>query len=109
MTAFLTLWSQDSVRVAYTDLKEILVLASKGEKLDSLERSYEAKIFLLESKVYDREEQLQLSGELITEQLAHIGRMESEVADLKKRRKILRSLFFGALVVIGVETIVILT
>lgn len=103
-----TLWSQDSVRVAYSDLKEILILASKGEKLDSLVSAYELQIEIKEGKITLREDQLLLSEELIEEQGNLINSQASEIEKLERKRKNLRTAVIGLTIGVIFETFIIL-
>lgn len=107
---FSTLWSQDkdSTKIAYNDLKEILVLASKGEKLDSLVDSYELKLEIKEGKITLREDQLMLAEGLIEEQGNLINSQASEIVELKNKRSILRKVLGAAGIIILVETGIIL-
>ena len=95
MIPFSTLWCQDSVKVAYTDLKEILILASKGEKLDSLVSAYELQIEIKEGKITLREDQLQIAGETIQKQYAVIQDLEANLAESERKRGVLKKIAIG--------------
>ena len=103
-----TLWSQDSVKVAYTDLKEILVLASAGEKLDSLVSAYQLQIEIKEGKITLREDQLQIAGETIKKQYAYIQDLEANLAESERKRVRLKQLAIGLGVAVIGETFAIL-
>jgi len=104
-----TLWSQgkDSTKIAYDDLKEILVLADKGEKLDSLVQAYEIKLDAKDGKITLREDQLQIAGETIQKQYAYIQDLEANNAELERKNVLLKKICWGMLAVIGIETIIL--
>lgn len=103
-----TLWSQDSVKVAYVDLKEILILASAGEKLDSLVSAYELQIEIKEGKITLREDQLLLAEELIEEQGNLINTQKKEIYKLERKRKNLRTAVVGLTIAVIFEAFLIL-
>ena len=86
MTVSSTLWSQDSVRVSYNDLKEIIVLASKGEKLDSLIFHYDLQLDIKDSKIEMREQQLAIAGELIAKQSIMLADLNAKLSESERKR-----------------------
>ena len=102
-----TLWSQDSVRVAYTDLKEILILASAGEKLDSLVSAYELQIEIKEGKITLREDQLQIAGETIQKQYEYIQDLEADLAESERKRGTLKKIAIGLGIAVIGETFIL--
>jgi len=107
LTQSSTLWSQDSVKVAYTDLKEILILASAGEKLDSLVNAYELQIEIKEGKITLREDQLQIAGETIKKQYAYIQDLEANLAESERKKKIFKQLAIGLGIAVIGETFIL--
>jgi len=105
---FSMLWSQDSVKVAYADLKEILILASAGEKLDSLVCAYELQIEIKEGKITLREDQLLLAEDLIEEQGNLINSQKKEIDKLERKRKNLRTAVVGLAIGVIFEAFLIL-
>jgi len=102
-----TLWSQDSVKVAYTDLKEILILAAAGEKMDSLVMAYELQIEIKEGKITLREDQLQIAGETIQKQYAYIQDLEANLAESERKRGLLKKIAIGLGVAVIGETFIL--
>jgi len=104
LTASSTLWSQDSVKVAYSDLKEILILASKGEKMDTLIYHFELQLEIKDSKIELREEQLQLAQELISKQSIVIADLQAKLSESERKRLNLKRGAIALFGVIGIET-----
>lgn len=108
LTASLTPWCQDSVKVAYSDLKEILILASKGEKVDSLIAAYELQIEIKDSQVIIREDQLKVAQELIEKQYSIINDQQAKIAVLERRKRILSGLSGALGGIILIETLILI-
>lgn len=104
---FSTLWSQDSVRVAYVDLKEILILASKGEAVDSLIYHYDFQIEIKESIIELKNDQLKLAGELIARQSILISDLQAKLSESERKRKNLKTILWSAVGIIGIETLIL--
>lgn len=68
-----------------------------------------SQIETLQDEVSIRLAELELAGELITEQGERISDLEAKLSESERKRAVTRKLFFGALTVIAVETIVIFT
>jgi PIN domain nuclease of toxin-antitoxin system len=102
-----TLWCQDSVKVAYTDLKEILILASAGEKMDSLVSAYELQIEIKEGKITLREDQLKIAGETIQKQYAYIQDLEANLAESERKRGLLKKIAIGLGIAVIGETFIL--
>lgn len=105
MTVSSTLWSQDSVRVSYNDLKEIIVLASKGEKLDSLIFHYDLQLDIKDSKIEMREQQLAIAGELIAKQSIMLADLNAKLSESERKRANIKKFLICSVGVIGVETL----
>ena len=107
LTAFSTAWSQDSTKVAYSDLKEILILASKGEQVDSLVYHYELQLEIKDSKIEIREDELLLAKELIEKQAAVISDQSAKIAHLERRNKNIRRACFSFIGISILEAVII--
>ena len=105
MTVSSTLWSQDSVRVSYNDLNEIIVLASKGEKLDSLIFHYDLQLDIKDSKIEMREQQLAIAGELIAKQSIMLADLNAKLSESERKRANIKKCLICSVGVIGVETL----
>lgn len=108
MTASLTLWCQDSTKVSYNDLKEILILASKGEKIDSIITAYDIKIELIESIIELKNDELLLSADLILAQKQFIDKLSNQL-EISEKKVIRRGriIVIGSIIII-VETLILL-
>lgn len=108
MTAYSTLWCQDSVKVSYSDLKEILILASKGEKTDSLIAAYDLQVEILDSQLIIRTDQLKVAQEVIEKQYSVINDQQAKIAVLERRKRILTGLSGALGGIILIETLILI-
>lgn len=110
LTAHLPSYSQrDSICFHYEDARHILKLANKGQQLDSVIYKYEQVVDYMDEQLEVREEELQLSGELVTEQLSQINRLQNDLDKSESRRILFKRIAIGlGLVVVGETFILVL-
>lgn len=104
-----TLYSQgtnDSLKCfTYPQAKELLKLALKGEKVDSLIYFYEARIDVLNDIVDYKDEQLLLAKELINDQSILISDLQAKLSESERKRLNLKRGAIALIGAIGIETL----
>lgn len=73
----------DSICFTIDESKTLLKFARRGEMCDTLITAYEKKIKSIENVLYLQNEELQLSGKLITSQMMQIKKQSRKIQGLK--------------------------
>jgi hypothetical protein len=99
---------KDSICFGYEDARHILKLANKGQALDSLVIHYDNVVKDQSEQIEIRTHQLKLSGELITEQIAQINKLTSDLEKSERNRILFKRICIGLGTVVLIETLIIL-
>ena len=98
---------KDSICFGYEDARHILKLANKGQQFDSIVFRYESIILDQIDQLSIKGDELQLSGELIMEQLAQINKLQSELEKSQRKRVLLKRIAIGLGLVVVTETFIL--
>jgi len=98
---------KDSICFGYEDARHILKLANKGLALDSLVIRYETIVTAQTQQLAVKGEELQLSAELIMEQLRQINHLQSELDKSEHKRVLLKRIAIGLGLVVVTETFIL--
>jgi ABC-type phosphate transport system auxiliary subunit len=98
---------KDSICFGYEDARHILKLANKGQQFDSIVFRYESIILDQIEQLSIKGDELQLSGELIMEQLAQINKLQSDLDKSERKRSLLKRIAIGLGLVVVTETFIL--
>ena len=95
--------TDDSLKCfTYPQARELLKLALKGEKVDSLIYFYDARIDLLNEIVEHKDGQLELAQQLISEQSIQIAGLKAKLSESERKRANLKKVLivFGSAILV---------